>query len=934
MKKTIHIVSYSHWDREFRFDFESTRMRLVDLMDNLIDIMTEQDAFRHFMLDGQYILLEDYLSIRPEKEGVLRDFASNGRLATGPWYTLPDSSCVHGESLIRNLMTGLRKARAFGGALEVGYNVFSFGQIAQLPQIYAGFGIDEIVFYKHMRKDRSRHPEFLWEAPDGSRAFATRLGSQARWNFFFAGHIPIVYGQDPWDKDWQYEWGSLGKVFHMCETENYASFHDILQPETSFDKSKVLDGFQRTLETVKDSAAQDHLLFFDGTDFTEPHPCTPAIIEAAREVLGDDYTVVHSTLSDYVAAIRKSLSATNLDVVTGEMRDGPVGSVHSDVCSIHPELKRANSLAENLLFRWAEPFASQAWLLGNDYPKAHFQDALEYLFKAQAHDSLHGVGPADMALDVANRLLQAKSIAEGTAVRAFQGVACSIDTQSSESGDQFVVIYNPSSFARTEVVEAHVDVPIDDRSLNGLRLLDSAGEEVPIHVLSSTRARAGLYHPRSRNMPIYCTRFHVLIEARDVPPLGYKTLVVAPVLQSLYPYPHDDWDPLLIPYESLITGASAACNDHVCLEIGPDGTLTVADRATGRIHSGLNYFVDCGECGNLYAHVPPAVDSVVSTKGVPARVSRIIDSPLMARFKVETSLEVPVGLDLAAGHRSNQTVCLNIATTITLRKYSRVVEIEGRLDNRARDHFLRAYFPTGISSDVAHVDANFELNSYPARPARDGNFRGQALSRNRMHLFVDLSDGEGGLALLNQTLRDYEVVDADSGTVALSIVRGVPLRIPCDNRLWMEYPGDDSAQSLGQHEFRYGIYLHSGDWDCGNVYSEALAFSTPLRAAQIGKHSGALPLTNSFMELRGDGLVLSAVKKSEERDSIIVRIFNPTTRDVQGSLAVGHSVSEAFVVNLNEERSEKLPVTGASVIEFTATPKRIVSIEWVPVPSE
>ena len=169
-KTTIHIVSYTHWDREFRFDFETTRMWFVRLMDNLLSIMRSKPAFKYFLLDGQFGLVDDYLEIRPEKEDELRRLAAEGRLQLGPWYSLPDSSSIHGESLVRNLMVGLRKSRDFGGAMELGYNVFSFGQIAQLPQIYAGFGIDTIVFYKNMDRRRSRYEEFIWQAPDGTRA--------------------------------------------------------------------------------------------------------------------------------------------------------------------------------------------------------------------------------------------------------------------------------------------------------------------------------------------------------------------------------------------------------------------------------------------------------------------------------------------------------------------------------------------------------------------------------------------------------------------------------------------------------------------------------------------------------------------------------------------------------------------------------------------
>jgi len=920
-----YVVSYTHWDREFRFDFETTRMRLVDLMDNLLAILAEKPDFKHFMLDGQFVLLNDYLEIRPEKEAELKRLAGEGRLAVGPWYTLPDSSCVHGESLIRNLMCGLRKSREFGGAMEIGYNVFSFGQIAQLPQIYAGFGIDTIVFYKNMNPNRSRHPEFIWEAPDGTQALATRLGPEARWNFFFSAHVPIVYGLDPWNKDWQYHWGALGKIFHMCEPGNYASFHDIGEPETTFHREKIREGFDRALATVQTTAAPEHLLMFDGTDFTEPHPMIPEIIAAIREEYGDRYDVTHAALGDYVAGINDALICRDLDVVKGEMRDGPIGSVHSDVCSVHPQLKQANSEAENLLFRWAEPFATLAWSLGAEY---YLDRAMKYMFGAQAHDSLHGVGPQDMVDDIRNRMLQARVISEAATRRAFQSVANRIDTASADDAELFLVVFNAAGRPRTEVVEAYVDVPRDGR-IDELMLEDANGNGAAMHELSRTDTRAGLYHPRSRNMPIYCTRFHLLFEAKDVPALGYKVYKVKTTERSLYPYPHEDWDPLKIPYDSLVTGQRQAENEQVRLDVAPDGTLTITNKATGRTHAGLNYFIDAGEQGNLYFHAPPPTGRIESTVGAPARVSLLVDSPLLARFSVETTMRLPVGFDRAAGKRSRQEVDVPVTSEITLHRGCAAVEITTTVDNRVRDHFLRACFTTGVVSEVAHVDANFNVNAYATRPARDGEFRGQQLTRNRQHMFVDLSDADGGFAVLNDAVRDYEVIDADSGTIALSVVRGVVLRIPCDNRLWMEYPGDDSAQSLGPLTMHYGLYAHAGDWADGGVYPAAVAFNTPMRVAQIGRNDGNLPPTGGLVELRGEGLVLSGVKKAEDRDSVVVRLFNPSDAAVTGELSFGHDVAEAWVVNLNEDRAEPIESATGQTVPVTAGPKKILTVEAI-----
>ena len=94
--RKVHIITYTHWDREFRWEFERTRMRLVDLFDHLFEIMDEKPGYRSFLCDGQMTLIDDYLDIRPEMHAKVEGFVKAGRLEIGPWYTLPDCAPIQG----------------------------------------------------------------------------------------------------------------------------------------------------------------------------------------------------------------------------------------------------------------------------------------------------------------------------------------------------------------------------------------------------------------------------------------------------------------------------------------------------------------------------------------------------------------------------------------------------------------------------------------------------------------------------------------------------------------------------------------------------------------------------------------------------------------------------------------------------------------------
>src|SRR5512145_2940001 len=145
--RTLHVISHTHWDREWYLTFEQFRFRLVELIDQLLDLLQRDPTFRAFHLDGQTIVLEDYLQIRPERAEELRTRVREGRILVGPWYVQPDEFLVSGEALIRNLQIGLRIARDYGEPMMIGYLYLpdAFGHIAQLPQLLRGFGLDTFV---------------------------------------------------------------------------------------------------------------------------------------------------------------------------------------------------------------------------------------------------------------------------------------------------------------------------------------------------------------------------------------------------------------------------------------------------------------------------------------------------------------------------------------------------------------------------------------------------------------------------------------------------------------------------------------------------------------------------------------------------------------------------------------------------------------------
>ena len=180
------LVSHFHWDREWYRTFESYRARLVDAVDRVLDLLAVDSDFR-FLLDGQSILLEDYLAVRPSRRDELARGIREGRLAVGPWYVQPDSLLPSGEAHVRNLLHGRAVAMSFGAVSRVGYVPDSFGHPAQLPQLLAGFGITSFVHWRGNGNEIDHlGTAYRWLAPDGSAVTATLL----RDGYFDAACLP------------------------------------------------------------------------------------------------------------------------------------------------------------------------------------------------------------------------------------------------------------------------------------------------------------------------------------------------------------------------------------------------------------------------------------------------------------------------------------------------------------------------------------------------------------------------------------------------------------------------------------------------------------------------------------------------------------------------------------------------------------------------
>jgi len=252
--RTIAIVPHTHWDREWYEPFQQFRLRLVELLDELLPLLESDPSYARFMLDGQMAVVDDYLEIRPEAEPRIRALAASGRLTMGPWYILMDEFLVSGETIIRDLQMGMARGAAFGGAMDVGYLPDMFGHIAQMPQILAQAGFAHTVVWRGV-PSAVTSTGFWWEAPDGSRVRAE--------------YLPTGYG-------------------------NGASLPD--------DAKALVQRTQDHEEEIGEFLI-DGLLYMNGSDHLRPQPFLGQVVAEANQ-LQDRYHFEITSLPEYLATDR------------------------------------------------------------------------------------------------------------------------------------------------------------------------------------------------------------------------------------------------------------------------------------------------------------------------------------------------------------------------------------------------------------------------------------------------------------------------------------------------------------------------------------------------------------------------------------------------------------------------------------------------------
>ncbi len=895
-KRHVHYVLSTHWDREWYQTFQDFRYRLVQLLDRVIQGLEDGRLLGPFQCDGQAIMLDDYLEVRPEKRDTVERLAREGKLVIGPWYVLPDEFLVSGESLVRNLRLGRDLARQYGGEPScAGFMCDMFGHNSQMPQILKGFGIVGGLIWRGTNTTETRN--LVWRGADGT-------------------DLPC------------YRFGERGYCTYSVAVRRAGDYDDV------FDEERTTERLLAHLRHEENLTAVNPMLLFDGCDHQEwDQDCYQAVAQAINNPDGD-LEVIHSTLDAYVRELAEQTGRIRT-LVEGELREPgslPAGRnsqwLIPGVLSSRVWIRQQNARCQSLLCQWAEPFAAMAnRLVGTAYPTGYLNVAWRWLLRNHPHDSICGCSIDQVHEDMKFRFSQSRGIADRLTAEATRRLAASVEGDLTDDALRITVL-NPSQKPVSETGEIVVQVPTDWPTFNeffgfepkpGFRIYGPDGTELPYQRLSQAMDRAKKRIRDVKFPQAYHTNDVTVSLPLDVPAVGYTTLSVRPDPEG-GPTRH-------CTTPGMATSERSMANGRLSVTIESNGTLTIEDLQTGQTYSRLLTFEDVADIGDGWYHGQAVNDQSFVSSGAQADIALVQDGPMVTTFRVRTAMNVPEAFDFHSMTRSCKVMPLVIDSLVTLRPGTDRVEVTTTVDNAARDHRLRVLLPTGARADTYLADSQFDIVERPVALRADNyGYRELEVETKPQQNWTAVSDEWRGLAVIADGLHETAVRDLPDRPIALTLLRATRRTVMTD--------GEPNGQLQGRHTFRYWIVSLQGDPDRVRLGCLSQQLAGGLRTEQLTAVDQAqyvqgqrLPASAGSLSLAGSAL-LSSARMVE--GALEVRVFNPDTTRGSFSLDLGDKTgfSRAHRVNLESTALEDAwPITEGKV-SVDINPKEILTLRF------
>jgi mannosylglycerate hydrolase len=857
---TVHVVSHTHWDREWYHPAERFRQRLVQLVDELLDDLPRERAA--FLLDGQTVVLDDYLEIRPERAADLAAALRSGRLEAGPWFVLADELIPGGEGLVRNLLAGQRALRALRAeAPSVLYCPDSFGHPAALPQLASGFGKTLIV---------------LWRGFGGAR--------WPRGNLF----------------TWRSPSGEAARLYHLTRS-GYE-----LGAELPADSAGAAPRWRRIRAEFGERANVDVELLLNGADHhARQHRLAEALQELARVAAPD--RVVASSLTAFAADVEKQSAGETLPEVAGELRDsyGYTWTLPGTLAS-RARQKRRYAVRERDLVRDVEPWVAAAAVAAGRSQRHLVRAAWRPLLLCQPHDTLCGCSIDAVARAMDARLESVEAQARGLredALLALIGHDREAARTAPDAWRPVLLVRNPAPRARSGVALVQVDMKVADVPVGpgSAPPRDAETHFLQIRQFSdvlSTHDRTE--SPRSYPDNDAILRFHTAIWVNDVPPYGVVAL----------PLGDDSLALPLAPAPVAVRGRVMS-NGRLALAWNAKGRVSLTDSTSDRRVAELIGWESLRDDGDLYT--PSLGRSFLKARLLDTAI--IHRGPTMGvleqRWRLQEKahrVDVRLRLVIEAGSPFLRIGVLgdNAARDQRLRLVVRTDVSRGRT-------FADAAFGVVERLPVRATAADRKTET-PVRTAPLHRYVSLFNAKRGATVFADglteyETDDERILVTLLRSVGELSRNDLPERPGHA----GWPAATP-------------EAQEIGSFEAELAVLLHGPRDHATIDEIERVADDVlhPLTGETL-RSALTIPPPVVGPALEGRGLAMSTIKESEDGAWTVLRCTNLLDVPVHGAWRLNRPIREAAVARLDETPGDPLAPRD-DMVAFVAAPRATVTI--------
>jgi alpha-mannosidase len=876
---TVHVVSHTHWDREWYQPAARFRQRLVPLLDELIDLPPLSHAGESFLLDGQTALTEDYLSVRRERAAELAMLLKSGVLEAGPWFVLADELMPGGEALVRNLFAGrrtLRLLRALDQSPRVLYCPDSFGHPAALPTLARGFGFGMVIVSRGFGGARwPRSDTCTWMAPGGDRVILYHL---SRGGYELGANLPV----DP-----------------VAVRARWAGIREELFSRNTTGVGLLLNGADHH------ARQRDH------------DEAIAALVVAAAP---DD--VRPSSLAAFATeAERRTVEAKEAPEVRGELRDsyGFTWTL-SGTLATRAHQKRRNATLERLLVRDAEPWAALTALTarttqGDGARRQLVEAAWRSLLLCHPHDTICGCSTDEVARAMDARLDEAESAGAGIRTDAMHDLISHDEDNAREhraGWKPMVVVRNPSPRPRGGVALLRLtsfiaDVPVGPGSAGRADAASASSRRTPavaefsaIQVLSRSEAHERTESPRHYPDDDLVTVCEVTAWIPEVPAYGVRCFSHTARNRGA-----------TIPHAASAAG-NVLTNGLISLRVHDGGCVEVTDVRSGRTIADLLRWESRVDIGDSYT------PSIRGPKFAP----RFTGVRVVHRGPVRAALEAKWEF-----REKKERVVAIVKLIVDADAPWLRIHVVGT--NAANDHRLRLHVTTDATHASVVADAMFgPVERSPVVVSAEDRRMETPPMTAPLHRYVSLFAATHGATLFSDGLAEYEA--DDDGGIAVTLVRSIGELSRADVP---ERPGHagwptpiPEAQCHGAFGTELAVMLHGARSDAtvGEIERAADDILVPLAGATLRsalRNPGAIP----GIALDGEGLAFSCAKTSEDGQWLVLRCVNLLDQVRAGSWSIGAPIREAQLARIDETIIEAA-TTDSGRVNFEAGPRAVVTI--------